>query len=276
MPAWGEANAGPLNDEQIEELIVFIQNVDWNHVYNEAVAASGGYPTAPPVGTTPAATEPATPTEPNTYNITMGDNFFNVGELILPANTEVTFNFTNEGTITHNFTVDELGIFSGDMAAGESKSVTVTTGDPGEWEFYCSIPGHRESGMSGRLVVTDDPSLLPQPAGADATPAPESEDGEQPAEPAAAVEVHVDMIDVAFEPKTLTLPANAEVTITFANTGVAVHNFTAEELGIASGDYQPGQTGSVTITTGGPGEYTYICAVPGHADAGMTGTIIVQ
>jgi hypothetical protein len=37
-----------LNDEQIHELALMIQNVDWDLVYNETIEASGGYPTFPP------------------------------------------------------------------------------------------------------------------------------------------------------------------------------------------------------------------------------------
>ena len=32
-------------------------------------------------------------------------------------------------------------------------TVTFTPTDPGTYEFYCTIPGHREAGMVGSLVV---------------------------------------------------------------------------------------------------------------------------
>ena len=47
MPAWGQENGGQLNDQQIIELVIMIQHVDWNKVYNEAIEVSGGYPTVP-------------------------------------------------------------------------------------------------------------------------------------------------------------------------------------------------------------------------------------
>ncbi len=48
MPAWGIEGDNRLNDEQIEELILMIQNVDWDEVYNEAIETYGGYPTPQP------------------------------------------------------------------------------------------------------------------------------------------------------------------------------------------------------------------------------------
>jgi len=40
-------------------------------------------------------------------------------------------------------------------AAGETVTVTFTPTEPGTYEFYCTVPGHREAGMIGTLVVTD-------------------------------------------------------------------------------------------------------------------------
>ena len=152
MPAWGEENGGPLNDEQINELVTFIQHVDWNEVYNASVEESGGYPTVQP---TAAPTESA-PTEvpaEGTYNVEMKDIAFAETELTVPANTEITINLTNTGASTHNFTIDELNVASGDYAAAQTGTVTFTTGEPGEYVYYCSIPGHKEAGMVGKLIV---------------------------------------------------------------------------------------------------------------------------
>jgi uncharacterized cupredoxin-like copper-binding protein len=37
--------------------------------------------------------------------------------------------------------------------AGESSSVTFKTDDPGSYEFYCTITGHKDAGMVGTLIV---------------------------------------------------------------------------------------------------------------------------
>ena len=52
MPAFGQEYNGPLNDSQINELVIMIQHVDWNEVYNTAIQQNGGYPTPPPAATT--------------------------------------------------------------------------------------------------------------------------------------------------------------------------------------------------------------------------------
>lgn len=154
MPAWGEENGGPLNNEQIEELVIMIQHADWNKIYNEAIKESGGaYPTAPPRETPTAAAQSTAPAEPHTYHVEMQDIAFAETTLTVPANTEITINLTNTGAAVHNFTIDELGVSSGDYSSGQTGQVTFNTGAPGEYEYYCSIPGHKEAGMVGKLIV---------------------------------------------------------------------------------------------------------------------------
>ncbi len=93
--------------------------------------------------------------------------------------------------------------------------------------------------------------------------------------PAAAEPVMVEMFDVAFDPRSFSVPANTGVTVDLVNTGVAVHNFVIDELDVHSGDYQSGETGSVTIN-GDAGSYQYYCSIPGHKEAGMVGTIRLE
>jgi plastocyanin len=65
-------------------------------------------------------------------------------------NLEVTVD--NTDTQLHTFTIDELGIDL-EVDAGESGSVTIEAPDAGEYEFYCTVPGHREAGQVGTLTV---------------------------------------------------------------------------------------------------------------------------
>lgn len=156
MPAWGEAYNGPLNDDQIAELVLMIQHVDWNEIYNEAVEAADGYPTVIPAATATAGSgeptaEPAP--APGTYDVEMKDIAFAETTFTVPANTEITINLSNTGASPHAFDIDELNVHSGDYSSGQTGTVTFNTGAPGTFTYYCSIPGHKELGMVGTLVV---------------------------------------------------------------------------------------------------------------------------
>jgi plastocyanin/mono/diheme cytochrome c family protein len=160
MPAWGEENGGPLNSAQIEELVTMIQHVDWNQVYNEAVATAGGYPTANPTDPrkTPTATPGgATPTPTGTAGtsgptVDLVDIAFNPTSIAIPANTPVTVTLVNKGATAHTFDIDALDVHSGEVAPGAKATVTINAA-PGQYQYYCAEPGHKEAGMVGTLTV---------------------------------------------------------------------------------------------------------------------------
>lgn len=70
----------------------------------------------------------------------------------LPAG-EVTIAIDNQGETEHNVAFEELG---GDIVVeagpGEVDTGTVTV-EPGEYTYFCDVPGHRGSGMEGTLTV---------------------------------------------------------------------------------------------------------------------------
>ena len=72
--------------------------------------------------------------------------------LSAPADTEVTVELENTGTIEHDFTIDEANL-SFLVPATETGSGTFTL-SAGTYTFYCAVPGHRESGMEGTLTVS--------------------------------------------------------------------------------------------------------------------------
>ena len=66
---------------------------------------------------------------------------------------EVTIHLTNDAQIPHNVEVEGNGVEEvSDTITGSDTSLTLTL-EPGEYEFYCAIPGHREGGMEGTLTV---------------------------------------------------------------------------------------------------------------------------
>ena len=66
----------------------------------------------------------------------------------------VAVKLTNESSVAHNVTIAQ-----GSKTLGATKTITKTTDTitldlaPGDYVFFCSVPGHRQSGMQGTLTV---------------------------------------------------------------------------------------------------------------------------
>ena len=66
----------------------------------------------------------------------------------------VAVRLTNDSTVEHNVTIAE-----GSRTLGATKTITESRDTlalelaPGEYVFFCSVAGHRESGMEGTLIV---------------------------------------------------------------------------------------------------------------------------
>src|SRR5215213_11331848 len=82
-----------------------------------------------------------------------------------------------------------------------------------------------------------------------------------------AAPVEVQVIDFAFEPGTITVPAGT--TVTWTNTGSRPHTVTADDGSFDSGRLDPGEQFSQTFDQ--PGTFTYHCGF--HPD--MQGSIVV-
>lgn len=54
---------------------------------------------------------------------------------------------------THDWTIDEFNAKTKLLNAGEEETVEFVADKKGTFEFYCSVPGHREAGMKGMLIV---------------------------------------------------------------------------------------------------------------------------
>lgn len=62
---------------------------------------------------------------------------------------EVTIGLDNQGGIVHDVTIDELDVHV-EAPGGETASETYEI-EPGTYEYYCSVPGHRSS-MNGEIT----------------------------------------------------------------------------------------------------------------------------
>ncbi len=180
MPAFGTE----LNVEELNDLVFMIMHGDWNYVYNQAVQQTGEtaaqaecdanegegeycdhieeapplYPTVPPdeededaaddggedAGEDSGAAASVAAEDPAAWSTT---------EITVKPGDTIAV--SGSGGLEHDFTVDELGIHEL-LPAGSTDTIMITIpedAEPGEYEFYCSIPGHRESGMVGTLII---------------------------------------------------------------------------------------------------------------------------
>jgi plastocyanin len=68
---------------------------------------------------------------------------------------KVTVDFTNTQPLTHDVAIEDSSgktVGKTELIAEGSDSAVVEL-EPGEYKFYCSVPGHREAGMEGTLTV---------------------------------------------------------------------------------------------------------------------------
>ncbi|MEX2356477.1 MAG: cupredoxin domain-containing protein [Thermaerobacterales bacterium] len=79
---------------------------------------------------------------------------------ITPATIEVkagsllAVTVTNDGALPHSFAVPGLDLRLAPLPPGTSRTFEIIVNEPGEFDFFCDIPGHRQAGQSGQLIVT--------------------------------------------------------------------------------------------------------------------------
>lgn len=230
---------------------------------------------------------PGEPDNNPTINMNVGD--------------KVVFNVENAGKSFHAFGVTKdtegfAGIIPGSEIAaptnplkpGEGGTSEFVAGEEGTYYYICTVPGHREQGMVGEIIVG--PS---QGGGAKEAAAPTG----------VSHDFTLDFVEssdfrtLAFNAlpgeeghnPDITVKSGDEVTITSNNLGKSFHAFGVvtnpedfnsivmnSAIAAATNPLKPGEGGSVTFTAGAPGTYYYICTVPGHALQGMQGSFIIE
>lgn len=122
-----------------------------------AIGASAASQTTATPGSSPSASPSASPgASPaaggNTATVYGEDIKFDPKEFTIAANTDVKVTFTNKGVLQHNFSMDNPKVATKTINGGESDTVTINA-KPGTYQYYCSVPGHKEAGMVGTLTV---------------------------------------------------------------------------------------------------------------------------
>ncbi len=78
---------------------------------------------------------------------------FRPTEIRITAGNPVNIILANRGAIVHDLTVPALR-FQLAAQPGQLREAALRAAPPGTYEFYCSVPGHRQAGMNGRVVVS--------------------------------------------------------------------------------------------------------------------------
>lgn len=106
------------------------------------------------------------------------DFSFSPSTITVPLGKPVTLNIANGGVVEHDFGIQKIGVsdvsmghdgegMSHDMAGMDLdlhvatqpngvSTLTFTPTEAGEYEFFCSVPGHKEAGMIGKLIVVEE------------------------------------------------------------------------------------------------------------------------
>lgn len=67
---------------------------------------------------------------------------------------QVTLVMDNPSSVPHNVSIEGRGVDEEGKTVGEGGRSTVRAElRPGEYDFYCSVSGHRQGGMEGTLTV---------------------------------------------------------------------------------------------------------------------------
>ncbi len=141
--------------------------------------------------------------------------------------------------------------------------------------YFAAFTGMGTVFAATLLVAALVMSSIAPPRGTAASPSPDA----GPTESAGPVaegpigEITITAFDLGFEPATITVSEAGTYTVTFVNDGGIFHDVTFADGTVIGAEGHESASGEVTI---GPDGMTFICSVPGHADGGMTGEVVVD
>jgi nitrite reductase (NO-forming) len=83
----------------------------------------------------------------------------------VPMGQKVTITLDNTGVVEHDVTFQSGG-FTVAAKPGQTTTADFTFDKAGVFDFFCSIPGHKDAGMKGTLTVVDPSAVQSAPASA--------------------------------------------------------------------------------------------------------------
>jgi FtsP/CotA-like multicopper oxidase with cupredoxin domain len=90
-----------------------------------------------------------------TLNVSLSEFQITPGMIDAAADVPVTITVRNDGTVPHSFALDAAGttVQTAELSAGESATLDVPALEAGSYSAWCTVAGHRESGMTATYMV---------------------------------------------------------------------------------------------------------------------------
>ena len=128
-----------------------------------------------------------------------------------------------------------------------------------EWTYAPSLPDGGSAAVGGGGGGT---AAMPEPPAASKAPAGD-----------VLGTLEVTGVDLGFEPNALAVDTAGAYEVKLVNTGTIIHDITFPDG--QKIEAQAGETASAVVEVPASG-LAFLCSIPGHAEAGMTGTISVK
>ena len=225
-------------------------------------------------------------------------------QLMVHEGETVQINLINGEGAEHDVVVDQYGARS-ERVIGKGASTTFAflADRTGEFAYFCSVPGHREAGMEGRIRVMPGPRAAMQSSAPDIVHDPGDLPAPIKARPPQVVRVDLETVEMkgqladkttysywTFNRKVpgpfvrVRVGDTVEVHLKNAADSVMVHSVdfhaaTGPGGGAEFTQTDPGEENVVTFKALTPGLFVYHCATPmvaHHITNGMYGLILVE
>jgi nitrite reductase (NO-forming) len=223
--------------------------------------------------------------------------------LTAEAGDVVEITLVNGDGMQHDISFPDLNATSDDISQkGTSTVLTFQVEQDGDYVYYCTVPGHRQAGMEGRLTVGAasqgaettapsialDPSLVPAPIGARSPEQHElyMETIELEGQLSDGTTFTYFTFDGTVPGPFLRIRVGDTVDVTLHNRedsqlthSIDFHAVTGPGGGAAVTQVAPGESKSFSFKALNPGLYVYHCATPmvaHHIANGMYGLILVE
>ena len=182
----------------------------------------------------------------------------------------VTFKVTNRGKIAHDFKIN--GHKTPLLQPGRSATLRVKFAKSGRFAYTCTVPGHAAAGMKG--VVAVGKASLPPPSSTTSTTT-STTTTTTTTIPPGAVQIQVLMNEFSFKLSQTSVPVGTTVVFNVVNQGQIDHNFGMPSLNVVTPNVAPGGQAQLVVTFSAAGQIYYVCNLPQHAEAGMSGFFTV-